>query len=206
MAGYLYACQPEGDLRRVKIGSTLSDDPESHCRFRHGRALTPLHILRLLPTGNARVAVVLCHHLLFQDSTRGLFDLSGVRDGFTGEVRLDRALALVRFADEQAGACLPAQVDSHNTQQHTDAMHSLDGFLQSDRVRLGQGLYVQLAAFKAAARTWAQRQGVPPPDLHATTLKPWLESRGITISPKERRTTADMVKSNTLWLNGVVLA
>lgn len=254
MAGYLYACHPGGDLHRVKIGFTTSCDPEGYCHKSFGRTLCPLHILRVAPTSNARLAEGLCHHLLAQDrldSRHEVFDLSSIRDGMAGEARLDRAIEEVHKIDSLSGTAIPVEVDFNQrkrrkeerahakiqrqraaerkaarkrAREEADAdreaqrrfrqharelparqQRTLEAFCASDVLNYGQGLYTRLAAFRDAARAWAQDQGLPEPHLSTSRLDPIFEAKGLSISKKGRRAESELVTRNAVWLDGVTL-
>jgi len=67
MAGFVYACCPEGETSRVKIGFTTSNDPEKYCRTHHAGTLCPLVILRATGYANARLAEQGIHFVLAAD-------------------------------------------------------------------------------------------------------------------------------------------
>ena len=118
MAGFVYACHPEEDMSRVKIGFTTAVDPEKYCRTNHARTLCPLSILRISAHANGRVAEQVTHLILSSDRIDGsheVFNLATSRRGLTGPERLDEALNAAANMDRLAG--LPVPVARHSTEQ-----------------------------------------------------------------------------------------
>ena len=115
MAGFVYACHPEDDMSRVKIGFTTAVDPEKYCRTNHARTLCPLSILRISAHANGRVAEQVIHLILSSDridKSHEVFNLATFRKGLTGPERLDEALNAAANMDRLAG--LPVPVARHS--------------------------------------------------------------------------------------------
>ena len=111
----MYACHPQKDLARVKIGFTTQPDPVFYCHNNYGRTLCPLAIAAIFPVGNARVAETIIHVALVADRTdphHEVFDLSTVRNHKTGTQRLEEAIDVVRHLNEVSGLPIPVAVDN----------------------------------------------------------------------------------------------
>lgn len=113
--GFVYACCPENELQRVKIGLTTQPDPVYYCHSVYGRILCPLEILSITGHCNARVAEGVVHLLLAGDRVaekHEVFDLSSVRGGVTGLKRLEQAVTFAQEMDSRAGLPVPSARDS----------------------------------------------------------------------------------------------
>lgn len=113
--GFVYACCPQNELQRVKIGFTTQPDPVYYCHSVHGRLLCPLEILSITGHCNARVAEGVVHLVLAGDRVaekHEVFDLSSVRRGMTGLKRLEEAVAFAQEMDSRADLPVPSARDS----------------------------------------------------------------------------------------------
>lgn len=113
--GFVYACCPENELQRVKIGFTTQPDPVYYCHSHHGRTLCPLRILSVTGHCDARVAEGVIHLLLRADRVaekHEIFNLSTTRGGSTGMRRLEEAVAFAQEMDSRCGLPVPLARDS----------------------------------------------------------------------------------------------
>ena len=104
--GYVYAVCQRGLRHSVKIGFTSLLTVEKYLHDCYSRSLSPLQILLVLPTSNARLAESLIHHTLAEyclHERHELFDLAA------GLELLLQARELVVMADRMANTPLPPE-------------------------------------------------------------------------------------------------
>ncbi len=103
--GYVYAVCQQGNHASVKVGYTTLLAVEQYVHESYSRSLSPLQILRVLPTSHASLAEKNVHHYLTPHRLHHkheLFDLS------SGRLSLfDEACDIVRGLDRASGLPVP---------------------------------------------------------------------------------------------------
>ena len=156
----MYACHPEDDMSRVKIGFTTAEDPEKYCRTQHARTLCPLSILRISAHANGRVAEQVTHLILSSDridDKHEVFNLAMTRKGLNGPERLDEALNAVAKLDLLSGLPVPVAKDSRAQAEQSRKRKAVDRdelrqVIQDTKKRVREELAAKHAADKEKER------------------------------------------------------
>lgn len=160
MAGFVYACHPEADFARVKIGFTTSDDPVRYCKIHHARTLCPLAVLCTSSHANARVAEQVVHLILSSDridNNHEVFDLSTHRKGMSGLERLQEALNAAQHIDHLSGLPVPVAKDTEaevksNRKRKLAEKENIQQIVRDTRKRIREEFAAKLAAEKETER------------------------------------------------------